>query len=51
LDGLAFDGDEAVRLSPRADTALRLLFVVTRDDRAGVVCILSSLDFDVSTGS
>lgn len=43
MDGLAFEGEEAPRFRPKADTALRLLLVVIRDERAGVVCMLASL--------
>jgi hypothetical protein len=39
LEGLALDGDDVERLRPRADIPLRLLVVVIRDERAGVVCM------------
>lgn len=39
MDGLAFDEEDVARFRPSAETALRLLLVVIREERAGVVCM------------
>lgn len=41
MDGLALEGEDVERFRPRADTALRFLLTVIRDERAGVVCMTS----------
>ena len=48
LEGLALDGDDVERLRPRAAIPLRLLLVVMRDERAGVVCMTWIVLGDVS---